>query len=141
MTDSSGATVPGARVVITRVATQQVQVRETNSAGEFSFALVEIGECTVHVEKQGLRARTVSGLRIETQQKARVDFVLGPGSVTETIEVVASVVTLTTENAAIGQVIDNKRVVDLPLNGRNMIQPAVMVPGVTSSAHSWAGRS
>ncbi|MBL8293512.1 MAG: carboxypeptidase regulatory-like domain-containing protein, partial [Bryobacterales bacterium] len=138
VTDSSGAVVPGAQVVITRVATQQVQTRETNSAGEFSFPLVEIGEYTVHVEKQGFRARTVNGLRIETQQKARVDFVLEPGSVTETVEVVASAVALTTENAAIGQVIENKRVVDLPLNGRNMIQLAVMVPGVQFGSRSGA---
>jgi len=82
--------------------------------------------------------RTVNGLRIETQQKARVDFVLEPGSVTETVEVVASAVALTTENAAIGQVIENKRVVDLPLNGRNMIQLAVMVPGVQFGSRSGA---
>jgi hypothetical protein len=136
VTDSSGATVPGARVVITRVATQQIQVRETNSSGEFSVPLVEIGEYVVHVEKQGFRARTVSGLRIETQQKARVDFILEPGSVSETVEVVASAIALTTESAAVGQVIDNKRVVDLPLNGRNMIQLAVMVPGVQFGTRS-----
>ncbi len=73
VTDSSGASVPAARVVITRVATGQVLARETSSTGEYSFPLVEIGEYTVHVEKQGFRAKTVSGLRIETQQKARVD--------------------------------------------------------------------
>ncbi|MEO7653099.1 MAG: carboxypeptidase-like regulatory domain-containing protein, partial [Bryobacteraceae bacterium] len=136
VTDTSGAVVVGADVTITRLATQQVQRRQTNSAGEFSFPLVEIGEYTVHIEHQGFRARTVSGLRIETQQKARVDFVLEVGSVAETVEVKAAAVTLTTDSAAIGQVIDNKRVVDLPLNGRNMIQLAVMMPGVQYGTRS-----
>jgi hypothetical protein len=136
VTDTSGAVVAGAQVTITRVATQQVQRSETNSAGEYSFPLVEIGDYIVHVEKQGFRAKTVSNLNLQTQQKARIDFVLEVGSVTETVEVTASVVALTTENAAIGQVIDNKRVVDLPLNGRNMIQLAVMVPGVQFGSRS-----
>ncbi|HUQ93672.1 MAG TPA: TonB-dependent receptor [Bryobacteraceae bacterium] len=136
VTDKTGAAVVGATVAITRVATQQVQRRETNSAGEFSFPLVEIGEYIVRVEHQGFRVRTVSGLKIETQQKARVDFVLEVGSVTETVEVKASAVTLTTESAAIGQVVDNKRVTDLPLNGRNMIQLAVMTPGVQYGSRS-----
>src|SRR5215813_8382789 len=104
VTDTSGAAVLGATVTITRVATGQVLRHETNSAGEFSFPLVEIGEYTVRVEKQGFRVRSVSGLKIETQQKARVDFVLEVGSVSETVDVVASAVTLTTESAAIGQV-------------------------------------
>lgn len=136
VTDTSGAVVAGAKVTITRTATQQIQTQVTNQAGEFSFPLVEIGDYTVHVELEGFRARTVNGLRVETQQKARVDFVLEVGSVSETVEVAASAVTLVTENAAIGQVIDNKRVVDLPLNGRNMIQLAVMVPGVQFGSRS-----
>src|SRR5512132_3774458 len=79
VTDTSGAAILGAKVTITRVATGQVLQHETNSAGEFSFPLVEIGEYTVRVEKQGFRVRNVSGLKIETQQKARVDFVLEIG--------------------------------------------------------------
>src|SRR5262245_3462543 len=102
VTDTSGGVVAGAQVTIRRLATQQVQRHDTNSAGEFSFPLVEIGDYTLRVEKQGFRSRTVSGLKIETQQKARVDFVLEIGSVTETVDVVASAVTLTTESAAIG---------------------------------------
>ena len=53
VTDTSGGAVAGASVTITRVATQQVQRRDTNAAGEFSFPLVEIGEYTVRVEHQG----------------------------------------------------------------------------------------
>lgn len=139
VTDTSGATIEGAKVTITRKATGEVSVRSTNGAGEYTFPLVEVGEYSVRVEKEGFRAKTVSGLKVETQQQARVNFVLEIGSVNETVEVTASAVALQTENAAIGQVIDNKRVGDLPLNGRNMIQLAVMVPGVQYGSRSGLG--
>src|SRR5450432_2146916 len=80
VTDTSGAAVEGAKVTITRKATAEVSARATNSAGEYTFPLVEIGEYTVHVEKQGFRAKTVAGLKVETQQQARVDFTLEIGS-------------------------------------------------------------
>jgi hypothetical protein len=139
VTDATGATIEGAAVKITRIATGEVFTRTTNSAGEYTFPLVEIGEYTVHCDKTGFRSKTVTGLKVETQQKARVNFVLDLGSVSETVEVTASAAALQTENAAVGQVIDNKRVADLPLNGRNMIQLAVMVPGVQYGSRSGLG--
>src|SRR5215471_1833458 len=71
--DSSGAAVAGAKVTEMHVATGQAQTQLTNQDGEFTFPLVEIGEHTVRVEKDGFVSRTVTGLRVETQQKARVD--------------------------------------------------------------------
>ena len=139
VTDSSGAPVPGARVTDTHVATGQAHTQTTNQDGDYTFPLVEVGEHTVKVEKEGFLARTVTALRVETQQKARVDFTLQVGSVKESVEVVATAVVLDTENAAIGEVIDNKRVVDLPLNGRNIMQLAVMVPGVQYGSRSGLG--
>ncbi len=130
VTDATGAVVPGARVTITRVATGETRTVATNQAGEYGFPLVEIGLYRVHVEMPGFRSQTVTGLRVELQQKARVDFNLEVGQLTETVEVSASAVLLSTEDVAVGQVIENKRVVDLPLNGRNITQLAVMVPGV-----------
>jgi hypothetical protein len=134
--DSSGAVVAGAEVTITRVATGQRLTRSTGSSGEYAFPLIEIGLYTVHIEKTGFRSQTVTELKVETQQKARVDFTLTVGSVTESVEVVASGAVLETENAAVGQVIENKRIVDLPLNGRNLIHLAAMVPGVQYGSRS-----
>src|SRR5260370_12466647 len=96
VTDSSGAVVPGAKVTRSAV---------TNPAGEYTFPLIEIGEYRVHAELSGFRAQTVSGLRVELQQKARVNFVLDVGQVTESIEVKASAVAFQTDDACIGQVI------------------------------------
>src|SRR6266487_16850 len=88
--DSSGASVTGAKVTITRVVTGQSLTKVTNEAGEYTFPLIDIGEYTVRVEMEGFRSKTVSGLKVETQQKARVDFILEVGAVTETVEVRAT---------------------------------------------------
>src|SRR6266851_7507789 len=130
VTDSTGAAVPAARVTITRVSTGETRNARTNGAGEYSFPLIEIGDYHVRVEMAGFKSQTISGLHVELQQKARIDFALEVGQATEVIEVHATATALKTEDAAIGQVIDNKRVVELPLNGRNVQSLAVLVPGV-----------
>src|SRR6266849_1717042 len=130
VSDTSGAIVPGATVTITRVATGETRTAATNRAGEYTFPLIDIGEYTVRVDMQGFRSQTVTALRVETQQKARVNFALEVGQLTESVEVAASAVALATEDAAVGQVIENKRTADLPLNGRNIISLAVLAPGV-----------
>ena len=130
VTDATGAVIPGANVTITRVATGESRSAVTGQTGEYHFPLIGVGEYTVRVETEGFRSETVTGLVVEIQQKARVDFTLEVGQVTETVEVVASQVTLQTEDVTVGQVIENKRVVDLPLNGRNISMLAVTVPGV-----------
>ena len=134
--DSSGAVVAGAQVTITRVATGLKLTKTTGQDGEYLFPLLEIGQYTVHAEKPGFRSQTVTELRLETQQKARVDFTLTVGNVTESVEVVANSAVLETDNSAVGQVIENKRIVDLPLNGRNLIHLAAMVPGVQYGSRS-----
>jgi outer membrane receptor protein involved in Fe transport len=129
VTDSSGAVVPGAKVTITRTATGESRSAVTNQDGEYTFPLIDIGEYRVHVEMPGFRSQTVTGLRVELQQKARVDFRLEVGALSESVEVAAQSVVLQTEDAAVGQVIENKRVIELPLNGRNITMLAVMTPG------------
>jgi hypothetical protein len=128
--DSSGAVVPGAKVTITRVATNETRTATTDHAGEYSFPLVDIGEYVLRCEVQGFKTRTVSGMHLQTQQKLRVDLTLELGNVTESIDVTAAAVALKTEDATIGQVIENRRIVELPLNGRNISNLAVLVPGV-----------
>ncbi len=126
----------GTQITITRVATGLRLTKTTDQNGEYAFPLIDIGQYTVHAEKAGFRSQTVTELRLETQQKARVDFILTVGNVTESVEVVASGAVLETENSTVGQVIDNKRIADLPLNGRNLIHLAAMVPGVQYGSRS-----
>jgi hypothetical protein len=130
VTDPTGSVVPGARITITRTATGEQRAALANQAGEYTFPLIEIGQYNVRCEMAGFKTKTVTGLRVEIQQKARVDFVLEVGEVTESVEVSASAVPLKTDDATVGQVIENRRIIELPLNGRNLSQLAVLVAGV-----------
>jgi hypothetical protein len=94
VTDTSGAVAPGARVTITRLATGETRTALTDPSGEFSFPLIEIGEYTVRCEMQGFKTQTITGLRLEIQQKARVNFRLEVGERAEAVEVKASAVIL-----------------------------------------------
>jgi len=122
--------VPGTSVTITRTSTGEKRTAVTNHAGEYSVPLIEIGDYRVHVEMKGFKSQTRTGLHVELQQKARVNLTLELGQLAEVVEVQAKAAALKTEDAAVGQVIENKRVVELPLNGRNVQSLAVLVPGV-----------
>ncbi len=130
VTDQSRAVVPGATVTITNLATGIETKASTNETGNYSFQLVPVGYYEVKCELDGLKPVIVPDLRVETGGQVRRDFELELGEATFQIEVVASDVSLQTENATVGTVVENRRVVELPLNGRNVVQLAVLVPGV-----------
>lgn len=130
VTDSSGAAVEGARVMIRNIGTGVERTQLSNQAGLYSFQLVEVGNYQVRCELPGFRSAVVNGLRVETAAQVRQDFALEVGALTETVNVSAAAVTLNTENATVGSVVENKRIVELPLNGRNIVQLAVLTPGV-----------
>ena len=130
ITDSSSAVIAGAVVTITSNETGISRSIKTNETGNYSFPLVPIGNYDLRVEMQGFKTDTVRGIRVETAAQVRQDLALQVGSVTETVEVSAHAVPLNTENATVGGVIENKRIIELPLNGRNVVSLAVLVPGV-----------
>src|SRR5262245_13273798 len=130
VTDSSGAVVVGARITVTNEGTAVTQSATTNSTGNYSFQLMVVGNYDLKVEMTGFKTEQIKGLRLETAAQLRQDFVLQVGNVAEVVEVSAAAVSLNTENATTGAVIENKRIIELPLNGRNVGQLAVLVPGV-----------
>lgn len=130
VTDPSGAVIVGAKVTVTNVLTGLTLTEATNATGNYSFPLLPVGNYDIRVEMQGFKTEMVRNVRLETAAQVRRDFTLQVGDVAETIEVSASGVTLVTENATVGGVIENKRIIELPLNGRNVVQLAVLVPGV-----------
>ena len=130
VTDAAGAVVPGASVTLLRVATGEVRRTVTTSSGDFTFSLIEPGEYSVKVESQGFKTAETRGVGVEYQQRARVDVRLEVGGTTEIVEVRASAVQLQTDDAGIGGLIENRRIVELPLNGRNIAGLAVLIPGV-----------
>jgi len=131
VTDASGAVIPNARITLLRTATGERRTTATASTGDYSFPLIEIGEYTVTAEATGFTTQEKTGITVQLQQKARINFALVVGTTRETIEVMGTAIQLKSEDAAVGQVIDNKRVVDLPINGRNISGLAVLTPGIT----------
>jgi hypothetical protein len=130
VTDATGAVVPGATVTLLRVGTGERRQAVSDNSGNYSFPLIEIGEYSVSTVKPGFKTDTKTGVTVELQQKARVDFQLEVGSGAEKVEVVSTTVELRTDDAALGETIEQKRVVELPTLNRNFASLLVLTPGV-----------
>lgn len=129
--DSSGAAIADAQVLVRNTATNGVRVATTNEDGVYTIPALVPGMYDVKAEKTGFKTATRTGIELQVQQTARIDFGLEVGQVTETIEVSAAAALLTTENATVGAVIEQKRITDLPLNGRNFLSLVALSPNVT----------
>jgi len=129
--DQSGAALVDAQVTVVNADTNATRTTQSNEAGAFSFPALPPGTYNVRVEKPGFKAAVQNGVILQVQQSARLDFDLLVGQVSESVEVSASAQLLTTENATVGTVIENKRIVELPLNGRNYLQLVALSPNVS----------
>jgi hypothetical protein len=137
--DATGALVPGVAVTATNTATNAQRSTASNGAGVYSFPSLAPGSYNVRAEKAGFKAYTAK-IEVQVQQTVRLDLEMAIGSVTETVEVSGSVQLLTTENATLGHVVENKRIVELPLNGRNYLQLVSLAPN-TSTGFPSAGQA
>jgi hypothetical protein len=134
--DTSGAVVPAVTVTVTNVATGQQRQVITGDSGNYVVTNITPGEYTVRAEKTGFKSEIRSGLILQLNQKARVDMKLSVGAVSETEEVSARGVILNTDDATIGNVVEQQRVTELPLNGRNFANLAGLMPGVIKGISS-----
>src|SRR5437879_4736246 len=130
VSDASGAVAPGAEVTLLRVGTGERRHTLTDHSGNYSFPLIEIGEYTVTATLKGFKTQTQTGIVVELQQKARVNFELAVGASSERVEVEATGVELKTDDASLGATIEQKRVVELPVVNRNFASLLVLTPGV-----------
>jgi hypothetical protein len=138
--DPSGAAISNAYVTATNEATGLRRVAVTGPLGDYVLTLLPIGRYSLTVEAAGFKKKTIEGLVLEIDQKVRVDVDLEPGEIVETITVVGATPLVRTETAEIGEVIENKRIVELPLNGRLFLQLAQLTPGVTESPRGGFGQ-
>ena len=128
--DTSGAVIPGATVTAQNVATNAVRIQNSNEAGAFTFPAMPPGDYTVKAELQGFKTAQ-NKVELHVEQSVRVSFTLEVGGITETTEVTGTSPLIQTENATIGTVIDNRRIVELPLNGRNYLSLIAASPNVS----------
>jgi hypothetical protein len=146
--DPSSAAVSGAKLTLTEIETNIRQELTTDSFGNALFLQLKPGRYQLEVSTAGFQNKTVSDIRIQVGQRARVNVDMAVGQLTETVTVSAAAATLlNSESAAIGQVMEQQAIVNLPLSGRNFIQLATLTSGAvpigigTSPATSWTGRS
>lgn len=132
--DASGAAIAGAKVTATNTATNTIRSTVSDGTGTFTLPSMPTGTYSLMVEMTGFGGQKTDSIILEASQTARIDFTLSAGSVNETVTVEsgAAAAQLQTENGAVGAVIDAKKIVDLPLNGRDFVQLAQLIPGVNA---------
>lgn len=117
--DPTGAIIPAATIQLLHTGTGAAREGATNDRGEFRASFMPIGDYTITATMQGFKRQTLRGLNLQVDQDANVTLTLQPGDVVETVEVTGAMPLLESSSSAIGQVIDNKKILELPLNGRN----------------------
>src|SRR5271157_1847521 len=131
--DPSGAVVTGAKVTVTDVDRGMHLELTTNAEGQYVASPLRIGRYTVTVEKQGFKKAVAGPVQVNIQDRIAVDLKLDPGMTTEVVTVTGEAPQLETETSEVGQLVDQRRINALPLNGRNYAQLALLGAGVAPS--------
>lgn len=134
--DATGAVIAGARVTITNAATNVARETETNESGNYTVPFVNPGVYDVQAEADGFKAARQEAWTLQVGDVARIDFTLEIGVITEVIEVEAGAQMLQTSSTALGAVIEQRRIVDLPINGRNYLNLVKLSPNVSAEMGS-----
>jgi hypothetical protein len=130
ITDATGAIVPNAVVIVTNVQTGISVRTEATEAGTYVVPSLRPGDYSIAVERKGFQKTVRTGVTLQVAQVARIDVTLQTGALTEAVEVVGATPLLDTLTSSRGSVIDQKKIVELPLNGRDYNQLALLSPGV-----------
>jgi hypothetical protein len=129
--DQSGGAIPGATVTAQNTATNAVRTQQSNEAGVYTFPAMPPGTYQVKVELTGFKT-VQNAVELHVEETLRVDVALELGTLTETAEVSAAATLIATSNATVGTVIENRRIVELPLNGRNYLSLIALSPNVSA---------
>ena len=130
VSDPAGAAVSGATVKVKNNKTNEEKIATTTSDGDYTVPYLQPGRYTVSVEMQGFKTATTDVVELHTADKATMDVALEVGAVNDVVNVSAAAPLLEPDTASRGQVIENMRVTELPLNGRNPVMLAILSPGV-----------
>ncbi|MDT7603311.1 MAG: hypothetical protein QOF61_1308 [Acidobacteriota bacterium] len=139
VTDSTGAVVAGATVTAKNEATGVTQTQVTTEAGLYSFSSLPVGAYTISVERQGFKTTQKTGNQLLVDTPLSADITLEAGQVSEVVTVQGGAEQLQTSNATIGNVVEQRAIEQLPLNGRNPLTLLVYEPGVVQRSFGGAG--
>jgi hypothetical protein len=133
VTDANAGVVPGVNVRLIHVETNATREATTNESGDFRIDFLPPGKYSLIAERPGFKKAGVTDVVLQVGQVQRVDLSLSVGELSETVTVASNELsTINSESAAIGEVIDNTKIQNLPLNGREFVQLAALVPGAES---------
>ena len=141
VSDNTGAAVGGCTVTLANLDTNESNQVTTDGSGNYSFPNIAPGRYKIQAEKSGFKIFVQQPIVVEIESGLKIDITLAVGTATETVEVTAQTPLLQPETNSLGQVIDQRSVTDLPLNGRNPIALTQLVPGVVPQGQPSAGNS
>ncbi|MCS7026016.1 MAG: TonB-dependent receptor [Bryobacteraceae bacterium] len=133
VTDPSGAPIANARVQVINAETNVASIAITNEAGFYALPYLSVGTYRVVVEQPGFKRAVRDGITLQVDQRAQVDLVLEVGSLTESVTVTGEAPLVDTGSSTIGKVIENRRIQDLPINGRNVLALTLLNPAVRTT--------
>ena len=128
--DAHDAVVTTANITVTNIATGVAKTLPVNSAGEFAVPYLVPGQYTVSAESAGFKRTTREGITLRVSDQLVINLRLEVGAIAETVTVNATTPNLETASVTLGQVIDTRQILDLPLNGRDAMALASLTPGV-----------
>lgn len=134
VTDSVGAVLPNAAISATNTATNAVRTVNTDEEGNYTFSNLPIGNYQISAELTGFKRSVLNPIQLVVNQTARLDIRLETGDISEQVNVEATAPLIESETSTVGQVITNKTIVELPLNGRNFIRLGSLIPGTNEGA-------
>jgi len=130
VSDPTGAIIPGAEITLTNLGTAEKRVEPSNSDGLYQFVNLVPGRYRIDVEKEGFKHFVREPIVVEVQNVVRIDVTLDLGSLTQRVEVAAQTPLLQPQTSDLGQVVEERKATELPLNGRNPFNLAALVPSV-----------
>jgi hypothetical protein len=139
ITDPAGSILANAAVKVKNRATSVESSTTTDASGYYTFASLPVGAYTLEVELQGFKKAVHENVNLEVGQKARLDFTLDVGALTETVSVAMAPPTLSTQEASPGGVVENRMITDMPLSSRNWDDLLMGVPGVQADRYTEQG--
>jgi outer membrane receptor protein involved in Fe transport len=135
ITDASGAVVPNAALTVTNLGTGRIVTTQTSGSGEYVFNALTAGKYHIEVKQSSFKTATAD-FTLEVSQVQEISLKLEAGAAGTTVDVTGDVPLVDTATSSMGEVIQGRQVTELPLNGRNFTQLALLAPGVTRGSYN-----